>query len=58
MPRKSPTSQSPRPEFDVNHIHFDRFHFAVLSRYANCTLTTQHGRQDLTELQQLYAAFP
>jgi glycosyltransferase involved in cell wall biosynthesis len=46
------------PEFDVIRVHFDRFHFPVLSRHAHHTLTTLHGRQDLTELQQLYAAFP
>ena len=45
-------------EFDVIHVHFDRFHFPVLSRHADRTLTTLHGRQDLTDLQQLYAAFP
>jgi glycosyltransferase involved in cell wall biosynthesis len=46
------------PEFDIIHVHFDRFHFPVLSRYAHRTLTTLHGRQDLTDLQRLYAAFP
>src|SRR5262249_14290628 len=32
--------------------------FPVLSRHASRTLTTLHGRQDLTDLQQLYRAFP
>jgi hypothetical protein len=46
------------PEFDVMHVHFDQFHFPVLSRHAHRTLTTLHGRHDLMDLQQLYAAFP
>jgi glycosyltransferase involved in cell wall biosynthesis len=46
------------PEFDIIHVHFDQFHFPVLSRHAHHTLTTLHGRQDLPDLQRLYAAFP
>ena len=46
------------PEFDIIHVHFDQFHFPVLSQYAHRTLTTLHGRQDLPDLRQLYAAFP
>src|SRR5262249_25096864 len=36
----------------------DQFHFPIFRTMANKTVTTLHGRQDLTDLQKLYAAFP
>lgn len=44
--------------FDVLHFHIDQFHFPLFRGIARSTLTTLHGRQDLTDLQQLYRAFP
>jgi glycosyltransferase involved in cell wall biosynthesis len=45
-------------EFDILHFHIDQFHFPLFREMAHCTLTTLHGRQDLPDLQELYAAFP
>ncbi len=44
--------------FDVLHFHIDQFHFPIFRTIAHKTLTTLHGRQDLPDLQKLYAAFP
>lgn len=44
--------------FDVVHFHIDQFHFPVFRTLAHKTLTTLHGRQDLPDLQKLYAGFP
>jgi glycosyltransferase involved in cell wall biosynthesis len=44
--------------FDVVHFHIDQFHFPIFRTKAHKTLTTLHGRQDLPDLQKLYAAFP
>jgi len=44
--------------FDVLHFHIDQFHFPLFRGIARSTLTTLHGRQDLTDLQHLYRAFP
>lgn len=44
--------------FDVIHFHIDQFHFPIFRDIARQTLTTLHGRQDLTDLMALYAAFP
>jgi glycosyltransferase involved in cell wall biosynthesis len=44
--------------FDVLHFHIDQFHFPLFRDISHRTLTTLHGRQDLTDLQQLYSAFP
>jgi glycosyltransferase involved in cell wall biosynthesis len=45
-------------EFDVLHFHIDQFHFPIFRELAQRTITTLHGRQDLYDLQQLYAGFP
>jgi len=42
------------PGFDVLHFHIDQFHFPSAAH----TVTTLHGRQDLTDLQRLYVGFP
>jgi glycosyltransferase involved in cell wall biosynthesis len=46
------------PRFDVLHFHIDQFHFPLFRHLASHTLTTLHGRQDLPDLQYLYAKFP
>jgi glycosyltransferase involved in cell wall biosynthesis len=45
-------------EFDVLHFHIDQFHFPIFRPIAHRTLTTLHGRQDLSDLQALYRGFP
>ena len=45
-------------QFDVLHFHMDQFHFPLFSKSAAPTVTTLHGRQDLPDLQLLYARFP
>jgi glycosyltransferase involved in cell wall biosynthesis len=42
----------------VLHFHMDQFHFPLFSKSASPTVTTLHGRQDLPDLQVLYARFP
>jgi glycosyltransferase involved in cell wall biosynthesis len=45
-------------QFDVLHLHTDQFHFPIFNGLAHRVITTLHGRQDLPDLQQLYAGFP
>jgi glycosyltransferase involved in cell wall biosynthesis len=45
-------------QFDVLHFHIDQFHFPVFREISGKTVTTLHGRQDLPDLQKLYAGFP
>jgi glycosyltransferase involved in cell wall biosynthesis len=45
-------------EFDILHFHIDQFHFPIFRNIAQRTLTTLHGRQDLSDLQALYRGFP
>jgi glycosyltransferase involved in cell wall biosynthesis len=45
-------------EFDILHFHIDQFQFPLFRDMAPRTLTTLHGRQDLPDLQYLYAKFP
>jgi glycosyltransferase involved in cell wall biosynthesis len=45
-------------QFDILHFHIDQFHFPVFHDAAPRCVTTLHGRQDLTDLQHLYAGFP
>lgn len=45
-------------EFDILHFHIDQFHFPLFRDIAGRTVTTLHGRQDLTDLKPLYAGFP
>jgi glycosyltransferase involved in cell wall biosynthesis len=44
--------------FDVLHFHIDAFHMPLFRDLAGKTVTTLHGRQDLTDLQCVYRAFP
>src|SRR5690349_18213656 len=44
-------------EFDVLHFHIDMFHFPLLRPFADRTLTTLHGRQDLPDLRGFYFGF-
>jgi glycosyltransferase involved in cell wall biosynthesis len=45
-------------EFDILHFHIDQFHFPLFRDIAHRTVTTLHGRQDLSDLCNLYRAFP
>ncbi|HZT48163.1 MAG TPA: glycosyltransferase family 4 protein [Hyphomicrobiaceae bacterium] len=45
-------------EFDILHFHIDQFHFPLFHEMAWRTVTTLHGRQDLTDLHHLYRGFP
>ena len=45
-------------EFDVLHFHIDYLHFPLFRDLAGRTLTTQHGRLDLSDLAVVYGAFP
>ncbi|HJZ31526.1 MAG TPA: glycosyltransferase family 4 protein [Hyphomicrobiaceae bacterium] len=45
-------------DFDMLHFHIDQFHFPLFEAMATRTVTTIHGRQDLSDLQNLYTAFP
>jgi len=42
-------------EFDLIHFHTDMIHFPFFARHAGRTVTTLHGRLDLTDLAQVYA---
>ena len=42
-------------QFD--HFHFDLFHFPLFRSLAARTLTTLHGRQDLSDLKPFYSRF-
>jgi glycosyltransferase involved in cell wall biosynthesis len=44
-------------EFDILHFHFDLFHFPLFRSLAARTLTTLHGRQDLSDLKPFYSRF-
>jgi glycosyltransferase involved in cell wall biosynthesis len=44
-------------EFDVLHFHIDFFHFPLFRSLAARTLTTLHGRQDLSDLKPFYSRF-
>lgn len=45
-------------QFDILHFHVDHLHFPLFRDIAAHTLTTLHGRQDLPDLERLYAGFP
>lgn len=45
-------------EFDILHFHIEYYQFPLFHHMARRTLTTLHGRQDVSELKTLYAAFP
>jgi glycosyltransferase involved in cell wall biosynthesis len=44
-------------DFDILHFHIDQFHFPLFRPIAGRTVTTLHGRQDLTDLMPLYLGF-
>jgi glycosyltransferase involved in cell wall biosynthesis len=44
-------------EFDVIHFHIELFHFPLFRSQAARTLTTLHGRQDLSDLVPFYRRF-
>jgi glycosyltransferase involved in cell wall biosynthesis len=44
-------------EFDMIHFHLDLFHFPLMRPFADRTLTTLHGRQDLPDLRGFYFGF-
>ncbi|WP_028755073.1 glycosyltransferase family 4 protein [Rhizobium leucaenae] len=45
-------------EFDVLHFHIDLMHFPLIREFADRTVTTLHGRLDLSDLRPIYRAFP
>ncbi|MFZ1110476.1 MAG: glycosyltransferase family 4 protein [Rhodomicrobium sp.] len=45
-------------EFDVIHFHIDLLQFPIVHPFADRTVTTLHGRQDLHGLKTFYSAFP
>jgi len=45
-------------EFDVLHFHIDLIHFPMFKRMAHKTVTTIHGRLDLSDLAGVYARWP
>jgi glycosyltransferase involved in cell wall biosynthesis len=45
-------------DFDVLHFHIDAYHFPLFAPICGRTVTTLHGRQDITDLKPLYAGFP
>ena len=44
-------------DFDILHFHIDQFHFPLFRPISGRTVTTLHGRQDLTDLMPLYLGF-
>jgi glycosyltransferase involved in cell wall biosynthesis len=44
-------------EFDVIHCHIDYFGYPLLRRLGTASITTLHGRLDLTELPALYGLY-
>jgi glycosyltransferase involved in cell wall biosynthesis len=45
-------------QFDVLHFHIDLLHFAFFEHQAHRTVTTLHGRLDLTDLETMYGHWP
>ena len=45
-------------QFDVMHFHIDLLHFPVFEQQAHRTVTTLHGRLDLTDLEGAYRHWP
>jgi glycosyltransferase involved in cell wall biosynthesis len=45
-------------EFDVLHFHVDILQFPLIRGFADRTVTTLHGRLDLPDMADFYAAFP
>ena len=45
-------------DFDIIHFPVDYLHFPLFREMPNRTVTTQHGRLDLPDLQVVHRAFP
>jgi glycosyltransferase involved in cell wall biosynthesis len=45
-------------QFDILHFHIDLLHFPVFEHQAQKTVTTLHGRLDLTDLEGAYQHWP
>jgi len=45
-------------DFDVLHFHVDLLHFPLFEPIAERTLTTLHGRLDLSDLSEFYERWP
>jgi glycosyltransferase involved in cell wall biosynthesis len=45
-------------QFDMLHFHIDLLHFPVFEHQAHRTVTTLHGRLDLTDLEAAYRHWP
>jgi glycosyltransferase involved in cell wall biosynthesis len=45
-------------DFDIIHFHIDLLQFPIIHPFADRTVTTLHGRQDLYGLMPFYLAFP
>ena len=45
-------------QFDALHFHIDLLHFPVFEHQAHKTVTTLHGRLDLTDLETVYRHWP
>lgn len=46
-----------RRDFDLLHFHIDYLHYPLMREMQNVHLTTLHGRQDLWDLQPLFAEY-
>lgn len=44
-------------EFDILHFHVDLIHFSMIRTLPRKTVTTLHGRLDLSDIAPLYSAF-
>jgi glycosyltransferase involved in cell wall biosynthesis len=44
--------------FDLIHFHIDYLHFPLMRELRLPHITTRHGRQDLWDLEPLFAAYP
>lgn len=44
--------------FDILHFHLDCFHLPLFTDMVDRTLTTVHGRQDITDLRRLHRHYP
>ena len=45
-------------QFDLLHFHVDLLHFPIFEHQAHKSVTTLHGRLDLTDLESAYAHWP
>lgn len=45
-------------QFDVIHFHVDMVHFPMFEAIAQRTVTTLHGRLDITDLPEVYRRWP